>query len=753
MSEDSTTIKEDYGTIEADLNIRSLHELARNGQLEGLKTILDSGTVNVNSLCRTEGLDPLTPLSCAVKNGSIACIDLLLEYGGELNPSRHLDKQARKHPLVCALECRNQEVIKHIVAKGADIKMAFAVLSNINDSDLYKTLHLKVDLELSEISVLELQETPPNFEALQELVEPEVLCSCDSPIDMALDLEEACSVAARISTEHSVTYQLLAKQCQSFAKDFLACCQVPSDAELLLSMKNADNTFGRALMYNEKEFLTQPWIQAVCEKQWHGELDGQYNCFSCLKSIVKVLLAPILVPFWLAYGLMAGNLNNLNKLIQLIGSPCLCFFSFVISHLLFFVLLMFICTVNATKKHSIFEILGFIWLLGKIISDLLKYYKVIRLTSFKVSILRATFDWFYMLFFGTLVGVRIYTSHFATKDINLLLFVADVLYAVGTILHILQLVYVLQVTKFLGPILISVRYFLWDLCKFLTILFIMNLTFSIAITKVFSAYNVYSEKVSLSSDISDRFSHFIAISTTLFWASFCLVDLNDFKEYKTHIMAGLLIAVYVILSSGLLVMMLFAMVNYQYSKAKKRFDTEWKFLSVKLTHEFSLLHPSILPLNLVSLPVSIAAQAVVRLCGHSTRFPLFGGKDQVVEPHLVYYIQSKVILKPDCEEERQSLIASLTTTYLTRKSWPGLPISKVQRRREAAQDDDDEGDAHSMTSSPNGVVDPSVAMERMSCNIEKQEHSISELRRANQDLSFKMDLLLKRVRSPNSTDC
>lgn len=35
MSEDSTTIKEDYGTIEADLNIRSLHELARNGQLEG----------------------------------------------------------------------------------------------------------------------------------------------------------------------------------------------------------------------------------------------------------------------------------------------------------------------------------------------------------------------------------------------------------------------------------------------------------------------------------------------------------------------------------------------------------------------------------------------------------------------------------------------------------------------------------------------------------------------------------------------
>ena len=34
--------------------------------ITGLKTILDSGTVNVNSLCRTEGLDPLTPLRFAI---------------------------------------------------------------------------------------------------------------------------------------------------------------------------------------------------------------------------------------------------------------------------------------------------------------------------------------------------------------------------------------------------------------------------------------------------------------------------------------------------------------------------------------------------------------------------------------------------------------------------------------------------------------------------------------------------------------
>lgn len=563
----------------------------------------------------------------------------MIEYGAELNPSKNLDKQARKHPLVCALETTNINVIKHIVSKGADMKLAFAVLSNINEHNLFKTLGVKVDMELSEISILELQETPPNFEALQELIDPEVLCACHSPLDMALDLEEACLVAANISTEHSDAYTRLAKQCQTFAKDFLACCQVPSDAELLLSMKNADNTFSRALMYNEKEFLTQPWIQVVCEKQWLGELDGQNNLTSYFNAVLKVLLAPIIVPLWLIYGCVIGNVHQFNKLIQLIGSPCLCFFSFITSHILFFIILMLICTAKTEKQPSIVEKFAFIWLLGKLGSDCLKYYKVLRLTSFKVSLLRAIFDCCYIIFFAILFGVRMSTAHQMNQDTSLLVFTADVLYAVGTILHILQLVYVLQVTKFLGPMLVSMRHFFWELFRFLAILLIMNISFSIAITKIFSAYNLYNMKYQ--SDLVDvtpenSYTHFVTISTTLFWASFSLVDLNDFKEYKTHIIACLLIAVYVIFSSGLLVMLLFAMINYQYSKAKKRFETEWRFLAVKLTHEFSLLHPSIIPFNLVSLPISLAVQAFVRMFGQSSKLTLFGGKDQVKTPLYVY---------------------------------------------------------------------------------------------------------------------
>ncbi|KAL5266844.1 hypothetical protein ACHWQZ_G004028 [Mnemiopsis leidyi] len=631
------------------------------------------------------------------------------------------------------------------------MKLAFAVLSNINDSELYGTLDVKVDLELSEISILELQETPPNFEALQELVEPEVLCSCLSPIDIALDLEEACLVAARISTEHADMYEHLAKQCQTFAKDFLACCQVPSDAELLLSMKNADNTFGRALMYNEKEFLTQPWIQVVCEKQWLGELDRlQTSCWCFIGAVVKVLLAPLLVPFWLMYGLVVGNLQQLNELIQLIGSPCLCFFSFVTSHIIFFVILMLICTDKTSQNLTCVEKLAYCWLLGKLFSDCIKYYKVIRLNSFKVSVLRVVFDCFYLLFFAVLFGIRIYTST-AETSLTLLLFAADILYAVATILHILQIVYVMQVTKFLGPILVSMRHFFWELLRFLAILMIMNISFSIAITKIFTAYDLYSNDNKTSTPtLSSSFSHYISISTTLFWASFSLVDLKDFEEYSAHIMALLLIACYIVLSSGLLIMILFAMINYQYTKAKKRFETEWKFLSVKLTHEFSLLHPSIIPFNLISLPISLTAQALVRMFGDSNKVTLFGGKNQVVEPHLVYYIQSKVILNPDCEEERQGLIQSLATSYLTRKSWPGIAISKSHKGPGAKEEED----AQSMTSSPTGLLDPALALERMSCNLEKQEHSIAELRRANQELTLKLDMLLKRLRvNSHSTDC
>ena len=52
---------------------------------------------------------------CAVNNGSISCISLLMHHGAELNSSKSLDKSARKHPLVCALESRNRSVFDGVV--------------------------------------------------------------------------------------------------------------------------------------------------------------------------------------------------------------------------------------------------------------------------------------------------------------------------------------------------------------------------------------------------------------------------------------------------------------------------------------------------------------------------------------------------------------------------------------------------------------------------------------------------------------
>lgn len=44
-----------------------------------------------------------------------------------------------------------REVIKYVISKGGDIKLAFAVLSNTNHPSLYHTLGVRVDMELSEI--------------------------------------------------------------------------------------------------------------------------------------------------------------------------------------------------------------------------------------------------------------------------------------------------------------------------------------------------------------------------------------------------------------------------------------------------------------------------------------------------------------------------------------------------------------------------------------------------------------------------
>ena len=114
---------------------------------------------------------------------------------------------------------------------------------------------------------------------------------------------------------------------------------MPNDTELLPPTWTADNTFGRALMYNEKEFYTQSWIQVVCEKQGLGEIDVlPTSCWCFLLAIAKVLLAPLMhmIPLMLTYGIVAGNLQHINELIILIGPPCFCFISSANPHIILF---------------------------------------------------------------------------------------------------------------------------------------------------------------------------------------------------------------------------------------------------------------------------------------------------------------------------------------------------------------------------------------------------------------------------------
>jgi len=266
----------------------------------------------------------------------------------------------------------------------------------------------------------------------------------------------------------------------------------------------------------------------------------------------------------------------------------------------------------------------------------------------------------------------------------------------------------------------------------------MTITFGIAITKIYEANKVYIVRTSEFESNEPKlgmFNNFTSICTVLFWAAFGLVDLRDFKSYRTTIISDFLVGVYITLSTGLLMMLLFAMLNYQYTKAKRRFDTEWKFLTAKLTHEFSLLHPAIIPCNIISLPICLLVHFLVDVFGsNQNRITLLGGQDKVVKPHLVYYTQSRIILNPDCEEERQALIQGLAEIYLSRSSWP----SSTTKHRDAEGED-----AQSMTSSPTGLADPSLALERMTCTLEKQDHSISELRRANQELGNKLDEMIR----------
>lgn len=189
---------------------------------------------------------------------------------------------------------------------------------------------------------------------------------------------------------------------------------------------------------------------------------------------------------------------------------------------------------------------------------------------------------------------------FYTIDSALLEELSTSMFAAASICSFLKLVHIFSVHPHLGPLQISLGRMVFDILKFFFIYTWVLFAFACGLYHLLSNYSAKDADrcargqllgmspfdVDHSCSIWRRFANLFETTQTLFWASFGLIDLNNFeltgiKEF-TRFWSLLMFGTYSIINVVVLLNLLIAMMSDSYQVISACRDTEWKFARSKL---------------------------------------------------------------------------------------------------------------------------------------------------------------------------
>ncbi|XP_067121662.1 LOW QUALITY PROTEIN: transient receptor potential-gamma protein-like [Centruroides vittatus] len=177
--------------------------------------------------------------------------------------------------------------------------------------------------------------------------------------------------------------------------------------------------------------------------------------------------------------------------------------------------------------------------------------------------------------------------------------IAEGLFAAANIFSSLKLVYIFSVNPHLGPLQISLGRMVIDIVKFFFVYTLVLFAFACGMNQLLWYYAEMEKKVCISGrNLNDtktepgacltwrRFANLFESSQTLFWASFGLIDLDNFElsgiQSYTRFWGMLMFGSYCVINVVVLLNLLIAMMNHSYQMISEQTDIEWKFARSKL---------------------------------------------------------------------------------------------------------------------------------------------------------------------------
>ena len=417
-----------------------------------------------------------------------------------------------------------------------------------------------------------------------------------APVDTAVKMSRAFRLLATKEKERARDILLAGDFCEEMATELNAiAANMHGPALLLKAVDNRGIPFLDVLIECEqKEVVSHPSVQRYLSEVWTGHL-SHWSGWMMILLFCLLLFVP---PVWLAFSIP-------NKHIRFNKVPVIKFMSYLVSHIYLIVLYMLTIVFPVyplwESGHLIphwYEWLLLCWLSGLLVSQLTNPEDRAGLGMIKVIVIAIS-----------AIAALTHVVAIAYEGNERL----DCLYARNQFMGFSLLLCFVQLLDFLsfhhlfGPWAIIIRDLMKDLMRFLVILSLFMVGFTMQLASI---YRPVTAPVLPDADLGDgdgsggqQLEDPFSTFELLFFALFGLVDPENLPPVNRNPIWSLTLAkcvfgIYLIITIVVLINLLIAMMSDTYQRIQAQSDTEWKFGRAKLFRNMNKTSATPSPLNL-----------------------------------------------------------------------------------------------------------------------------------------------------------
>lgn len=538
-------------------------------------------------------------------------------------------------PLVVAAHLGNYNVLKLFISKGFNLEKPHDILCECDrcQEDYFRQSQKRLDIYRAMANPMWISLTGTD------------------PFLTAFKLSKDLKSSAKQEDEFEKDYLALSLQCGQFALGLLDECKTSKEQTTVLNFPGSEASKGEfceeslglvhsAIAYGQKEFVAHPFCQhLVMSCVFRGvPWRTQSIAFRILYVLFQVLIYPMMAFMYFFFPFL--------RISRKIKRPFIKFVNHTTSFVIFLSLLAASSheqfNIRFGKVPSLLEWIILMWILGIAWGECKQVWHdgVLRYLSsgwnwmdigMIVLILGAYIGWFVRAIIGRYTILDDTTDHFLLSG-------ADGLYALGVIASFFRLVYLCQISRYLGLLQLSLSRMVRVIFQFAFISVVMLISFSVSMTMLYSSsFEAYGQERPernttdvIQSLISKGYHSLMTTMVTMMWASLDMVTLDSLQVFKDQsliqIWSAFLFTLYHAASLIVLLNMLIAMMSNSYQRVEDNIETEYKFARAQLWADYigdgvATLPP---PLNLIPSPKSIvrwACKLTNRCFGVPRRLP------------------------------------------------------------------------------------------------------------------------------------